>query len=304
MKKKTSLGHPIYDRLPPDSPAELIHHTSDHTAGPLIRDDQPTQVYLRSKSRHDTPIKPGFLSPDTRAMQCLQTQDQAFTPPAESSLDPAHYITDPDLLHFWQTQMVPPDPNAGLVDPAGYDKSPRILPTDKQPTQERSPSATKPKPSPHESRLPSPSKPPSPRSPIEWVYTNAIDYEFGRRVCDAYEQSKRRDKERADMYGEEVASKWKRGSTPESVQIRHNAVKWEEYKRAWDLSPAQPGDWDWVSPKGPADTGVDSKPNGLGVGVSIREPGFATSPHESLARIQLPSHCPKPQSDIPVSQPD
>lgn len=298
---------------PPDSPIEFDNRTGHGIAAAVhpINEDQPTQAHRRSKSRHDTvcdddqytPTRPRLLSSDTRARQCQKTQIQAFTPPAESFLDPAKFITDPDLLHFWQTQIVPPDlntrladPNGEPVQPIGYNNSPRIPPIDEEPTQERSPSATKPEPSPRYSRTRSPTKTPSPRSPIEWVYTNAINYEFGHQVCEAYERSKRRDRVRAEMYGEEVASEWKCGSTPEEVWNAYSAVKQEEYRRAWDLSPAQEGDSDWEGPEGPADTGVDTKPND----VSIREPDVATPPHGSLLQIQLPSH--RPPSPIRISQ--
>ncbi|KAL8942967.1 MAG: hypothetical protein Q9211_001168 [Gyalolechia sp. 1 TL-2023] len=104
------------------------------------------------------------------------------------------------------------------------------------PRQERSPS-----------ELLSPSissaREPSPQTPIEYVYLNLVDEDFGRKVCEAYANSISRENYRVVRYGREVAENWKRGSTPEEAREAW-ILNLEEQQRMIDepLSDSDPED--------------------------------------------------------------
>ncbi|KAL8941102.1 MAG: hypothetical protein Q9216_002434 [Gyalolechia sp. 2 TL-2023] len=204
----------------------------------------PTECLTPDGSRYidQLPLLPSFYTHRSQHLPPDPAVDPITTPTECLTPDGSRYI--PAIipsLHTQRSQHLPPDPAAEPIFPDGADTGPCIITYENQPTQERSPPPTKPEPSPHGSRPPSASET-SPRTPFEFVYTNAIDHDFGQKVCDAYQNSRWREMWRINMYGESVASEWKNGSTPEEAREAFKAML-EEQERDWnDLTPSDEGE--------------------------------------------------------------
>ncbi|KAL9005221.1 MAG: hypothetical protein Q9188_001981 [Gyalolechia gomerana] len=211
----TELGDSAQDTIA--SPSQISPRHPPPATEPIITTIEP--------SLECSPTDHPDCIPDPGILPSPQYQTSHWLPPA---------VFEPGILpspRYQISQWLPPDRAAEPITTSGEDTGACIPSIEHQPTQERSPSATQPEPSPHESRHSSASETP-PRTPFEFVYTNLFDEDFGRKVCEAYLESKWREAGRAFRYGKSVAQEWKRGSTPEEAREAWKA-KLEEDERSW-----------------------------------------------------------------------
>ncbi|KAL8940744.1 MAG: hypothetical protein Q9211_002125 [Gyalolechia sp. 1 TL-2023] len=201
----------------PGNRKRKIHHVLDLSNEEDERFGSPT---LRCKRRRSLPYDHPQYIPES-----------AILPPPEEQI--------PQCL--W------PDPAIEPTVATHENMGARVPCIQNQPRQETSPlGPPQPGPSPYRPSTPgtrsSVTSEKPPRTPFDFVYTNLIDSDFGRKVCDAYRSSIWNHRVREYRYGISVANLWKRGSTPEEARQAYKAkVKRDERAReAMSDTPEEP----------------------------------------------------------------